>query len=121
MLSVDVCKVQLCVRLWMLNSFLYIICREQAVLFISVPCSHCAAGQRVGYVDCTQRPCLQSLLSHPPSPAHLPRLWKSPVLQTSWGLNHSYIMLAACLGSSFHFLLLYKIKGMWEVENTCEC
>lgn len=43
MLSVDVCKVERCGRLWTWNYFLLIMW-DQAVLFISVTCSHCAAG-----------------------------------------------------------------------------
>lgn len=44
MLSVDVCKVQHCVRLWTQNYFLLIMCREQTALFIAVTCSLGAAG-----------------------------------------------------------------------------
>lgn len=83
MLAVDVCKVQHCVRLWTLNYFLLIVCWEQAVLFISVTWSHCAAGWRVGSADSAHNGTqyTQQTLLQPSLCSHLPRLWKSPVLQ----------------------------------------
>lgn len=70
--------------------FLLVHVRRRAVLFISVPVSRLLLGGRVEVcVQDTPRPHPQCLLDHISMPcSHLPRLWKSSLLQISWQLRH---------------------------------